>query len=183
MDLFIKGNSAIVVGGASGIGLATAECFAAEGVNVALWDMSSHVLQVAARIATEYEIQAIGIRADVSNEQSVVDAMHQTLATFPSIDHLVHGAAIGSGKFGFPFTNLQPSDWIKILDINVMGMVHVAHVVAPYMIQRRKGTMVYLASVAGQIGSQTDRPTVQVKQPISISHNALPRIWRLIKSV
>ncbi|MEX2356939.1 MAG: SDR family oxidoreductase, partial [Pirellulaceae bacterium] len=48
--------------------------------------------------------------------------------------------------------------WHKILQVNVMGMVHVAHAVAPVMREQQAGSMVFLASVAGQIGSQTDPP-------------------------
>ena len=69
-----------------------------------------------------------------------------------------HAAAMGSGKFGFPFTNLAPQDWPRVLEVNIMGMVHVAQALAPGMSLRRQGTMVFIASVAGQIGSQTDPP-------------------------
>ena len=84
--------------------------------------------------------------------------MQQTESALGPISHLVHAAAIGSGKFGFPFTNLTPGDWSRVLDVNVMGMVHVAHAVAPGMITRQQGTMIFVGSVAGQIGSQTDPP-------------------------
>jgi 2-hydroxycyclohexanecarboxyl-CoA dehydrogenase len=84
--------------------------------------------------------------------------MRETEATLGAISHLVHAAAMGSGKFGFPFTNLEPGDWPRVLDVNVMGMVHVSHAIAPGMVARRAGTMVFIASVAGQIGSQTDPP-------------------------
>ena len=75
-----------------------------------------------------------------------------------AVDHVVHAAAIGSGKFGFPFTNLRPADWPRVLEVNVMGMVNVAHVLAPHLLSRAKGTFIFLASIAGQIGSQTDPP-------------------------
>ena len=55
------------------------------------------------------------------------------------------------------FTNLKPGDWSRVLNINVMGMVHVAQAIAPGMVARKAGTMVFVGSVAGQIGSQTDR--------------------------
>src|SRR5439155_20816716 len=57
-----------------------------------------------------------------------------------------------------PFTNLAPADWPRVLQVNVLGMVNVAHAVAPHMVERRGGTMVFMASVAGQMGSQTDPP-------------------------
>ncbi len=75
-----------------------------------------------------------------------------------TIDHLVHAAAIGSGKFGFPFTHLQPTDWLKTLDINIMGTVRVCHAIAPRMIENKSGSICLIGSVAGQIGSQTDPP-------------------------
>ena len=71
---------------------------------------------------------------------------------------VVHAAAVSSGKFGFPFTNLAPADWQRVLDVNILGMVNLAHVVAPGMLARRQGSLVFIASVAGQIGSQTDPP-------------------------
>ena len=102
--------------------------------------------------------RSIGLAADVGDNAAVVKAAQTTIQALGRIDHVVHAAAIGSGKFGFPFTNLQPSDWPRVLQINVMGMTNVAHAVAPHMVERRSGTMVFVASVAGQIGSQTDPP-------------------------
>ena len=158
MDLSLKGRVAVVTGGASGIGRATARLFAAEGAHVALWDLGEGVARVAEEIGREFGVRAIGVAGDLSEEGPAAGAAERTVAEFGAIDHLVHAAAIGSGKFGFPFTNLSPSDWPRILKVNIMGMTNVAHAVAPHMIGRQSGTMVYIASVAGQIGSQTDPP-------------------------
>ena len=158
MDLNLKGRVAVVTGGASGIGRATARLFASEGAHVALWDLGPNVEEVAAEIRAEFGVKAIGVAADLSEEEPARRATETTVAEMGGIDHLIHAAAIGSGKFGFPFTNLTPADWPRILKVNIMGMTNVAHAVAPHMIGRRSGTMVYIASVAGQIGSQTDPP-------------------------
>lgn len=152
MDLGLQNHTAIITGGASGIGLATARLFIQEGCRVALWDANLQVEQIAA------EITAAGIPVDVSRRDSVDAAWEKTIAQFGTIDHLIHAAAVGSGKFGFPFTNLDPDDWRRVLEINVMGMTYVAHAVAPHFTSRRQGTMVFVSSVAGQIGSQTDPP-------------------------
>jgi len=158
MDLHLNQKSVVITGGASGIGLATARGFAAEGAQLVLWDLSPSVSEAATKIAEEFSVSAVGITLDITSEHDVLEATRETVTQVGRIDCLVHAAAIGSGKFGFPFTNLQPVDWQKILQVNVMGMVHVAHAVAPVMTEQQSGSMVFLASVAGQIGSQTDPP-------------------------
>lgn len=158
MDLNLTGQVAVVTGGASGIGRATAETFALEGSHVAIWDINEDAVSVAAEITSRHASPAIGISVDVTDESAVSEAVEQTAAEIGSIDHLVHSAAIGSGKFGFPFTNLEPQDWPKVLEVNILGMVNVAHAVAPGMVDRQAGTMLFVASVAGQIGSPTDPP-------------------------
>jgi len=70
----------------------------------------------------------------------------------------VFSVGVGSGKFGFPFWNLEPADWKRALEINLLGAVHVAHAFAQNFVRRRKGSLLFLVSVAGQIGSQTDPP-------------------------
>jgi 2-hydroxycyclohexanecarboxyl-CoA dehydrogenase len=158
MDLSLSGQTAVITGGASGIGFAIAELFAAEGARVALWDRSPTAAEAASRIVAEFKVPALGLEVDVTDAAALGNALSQTASQLGPVDHLAHAAAIGSGKFGFPFTNLSPDDWRKTLDVNIMGMVQVAHAVAPGMIERRRGTMVFIASVAGQIGSQTDPP-------------------------
>jgi len=158
LDLELQGHVAVVTGGASGIGRATAAAFLAEGVRVALWDLPQALDSAVAELQQTTGGDVIGVPCDVSQEADVQAAVERTTESLGPMDHLVHAAAIGSGKFGFPFTNLAPADWRRVLEVNVMGMAHVAHGVAPLMQSRRSGTMVYVASVAGQIGSQTDPP-------------------------
>ena len=158
MNLHLRSHIAVITGGASGIGRATAEGFAAEGAVVALWDRADHVVEVAETIGRRFGVKTVGLSVDVADEVSVAAAISRTVETLGPVDHLVHAAAIGSGKFGFPFTNLTPADWPRTLDVNIMGMVHIAHAIGPRMVERKSGTMVFLASVAGQIGSQTDPP-------------------------
>ncbi len=140
MDLDISGNVAVVTGGASGIGRACAEALEREGCRVAIWDRNGPG------------------KVDVSSAESVAEALRDTEIRLGPVHHLVHAAATGSGKFGFPFLNLTPGDWARVLEVNVLGMLHVAQALAPGMMQRRTGTMVFIGSVAGQIGSQTDPP-------------------------
>jgi NAD(P)-dependent dehydrogenase (short-subunit alcohol dehydrogenase family) len=158
MQLELSGSIAVVTGGASGIGFACARALAFEGCLVSLWDLSESVEAVAHTISVEAGVQIDHVSVDVRDATAVETALRHTRETLGPVSHLVHAAAAGSGKFGYPFTNLKPSDWLKVLDVNVMGMVNVAHAIAPGMMERRNGTMVFVGSVAGQIGSQTDPP-------------------------
>lgn len=155
MDLELNGHVAVITGGASGIGLACARALVREGCRVALWDLAENVAEIA---AAECGPNSIGLRVNVADYGAVSAAADETEATLGPVSHLVHAAAMGSGKFGFPFTNLQPADWPRVLEVNIMGMVHAAQALAPRMSGRKQGTMVFIASVAGQIGSQTDPP-------------------------
>ena len=74
------------------------------------------------------------------------------------VDHLVFSVGVGSGKFGFPFWNLEPGDWTRVIEVNLIAAVNAAHAFAPGMSKRGRGSMLFLTSVAGQMGSQTDPP-------------------------
>lgn len=158
MELDLSDHVAVVTGGASGIGRAVAEEFAAEGTRLALWDVASEVHNVARDIEARFRRTVFPCRVDVSDEHAVAQALSETTAQLGPLDHLVHSAAVGSGKFGYPFTNLEPADWKRVLEVNILGMVHVAHAVTPGLVDRQAGTMIFIASVAGQIGSPTDPP-------------------------
>src|SRR3954470_21129197 len=158
MQLELSGKVAVVTGGASGIGWACARMFAREGCYVSVWDISSLRDEQRAALSFEASDRSHSVIVDLRDTTAVETALRETEATLGPASHLVHAAAIGSGKFGYPFTNLNPSDWLKVLDVNVMGMVNVAPAIAPGMIEQRHGTMVFVGSVAGQIGSQTDPP-------------------------
>src|SRR5439155_27342274 len=126
--------------------------------HVALIDRDAAVSDTAGTIAAEYRTRTFPLVADVTDYAAVQRCAAEVQAALGRIDHVVFAVAIGSGKFGFPFWNLTPEDWPRVLAVNVVGAVNVAHAFAPALVQARSGTMLFLASVAGQIGSQTDPP-------------------------
>jgi 2-hydroxycyclohexanecarboxyl-CoA dehydrogenase len=158
VDLQLAGQTAVVVGAARGIGRAIAERFAAEGTNVALFDRDAVVNDVAAEIARHFRVQTDAVAVDVTDYPALRQAAAAVPTRLGGVAHIVCAAAIGSGKYGFPFWNLEPGDWGRVLEVNVVGAANVAHAFAPLLVERRSGTMLFLASVAGQIGSQTDPP-------------------------
>lgn len=146
MHLQLTGHHVAVFGSSSGIGRAIAEAFAAEGCAVRGFDRALPSPAGSAPFAT-----TVG---DVTSLAQV----EAFAATFPVIDHVVFSVGVGSGKFGFPFWKVPPADWARVLDVNLVGAVNVAHAFAPGLVARGAGSVLLVASVAGQMGSQTDPP-------------------------
>ena len=148
MDLGITGKVAVVTGGASGIGAATAQLLAQEGACVAVWDLQQQ----------EQEGVSLVQSVDVCDMAQVTAAWQFAEERLGAVEIVVHAAAIGSGYYGFPYTRVPLSAWERVLRVNIIGMANIAHVAGPAMQNQKAGSMVFLSSVAGQMGSQTDPP-------------------------
>jgi 2-hydroxycyclohexanecarboxyl-CoA dehydrogenase len=153
MDLQLAGNPTVVFGAARGLGRAIAAAFVAEGARVVLADVAPAVAE-AAQALTDARAEVV----DVTDYPAVRECADRVRAEYGGVDHVVYAVGVGSGKFGFPFWILDPADWDRVLRVNLVGAVNVAHAFAPAMAEARRGTMLFLSSVAGQIGSQTDPP-------------------------
>jgi 2-hydroxycyclohexanecarboxyl-CoA dehydrogenase len=140
MNLNLSGQSVAIFGAARGIGRAIADGFLAEGCQVRGFDTLKNAGFITEGSVTDFE------------------AVKAFAAESETVDHVVFCVGVGSGKFGFPFWNVPPSDWARVLEINLVGAVNVAHAFAPKLIERGSGSMLFLVSVAGQMGSQTDPP-------------------------
>lgn len=166
MKCLLESQVVVIVGGASGIGLAIARAFAEEGARPALLDIHPGVSDRARELAREQKVPAHGIRCDMTDFAAVERAASEVSEKLGPPAHIVVAAAIGSGKFGFPFLNLSPSDWERVLRVDILGPVHVAHAFAPGLMAAKGGTITFLSSVAGQIGSQTDPPYSAAKAAV-----------------
>jgi len=169
VDLGLATNVVVIFGAARGIGAAIAKAFAAEGAHVAAIDRDPSVHDLARPFP-----QSLSLMADVTDYAAVRQAAQEVAHCFGKCDHVVFAVGAGSGKFGFPFWKLEPADWEPVLKINLIGAVNVAHAFAPAMaaaavadqdLDTTTGqtgislrSMLFISSVAGQIGSQTDPP-------------------------
>jgi 2-hydroxycyclohexanecarboxyl-CoA dehydrogenase len=111
--------------------------------------------------------------ADVTDYAAVRRAAEAVRTYFGHCDHVVFAVGVGSGKFGLPFWNLEPADWEPVLRVNLIGAVNVAHAFAPMLVQAGAGTLLFISSVPGQIGSQTAPPYSAAKAGLGTFDNPL----------
>lgn len=135
------GLSAIVTGGASGIGLAIATRLAADGARVACLDLQPHGLPA----------HLIGIRADIADNSSVITAVAQAQHQLGGIDILVNNAGIAAQ--GTIETN-DDAEWLRVLDVNVVGLVRVSRAALPGLCGSSHAAIVNTASIAATAGLQ-----------------------------
>lgn len=158
MDLELANQVAVVVGAARGIGRAMAVALADEDATVVLLDREPSIAAVAHELAERRGRPISSVVGDVTDYAAMQQAAANTLERYGRIDHVFFAAGVGSGKYGFPFWNLEPGDWERVLHVNLIGAVNVAHAFSPAMIAARRGSFLFVSSIAGQIGSPTDPP-------------------------
>jgi 2-hydroxycyclohexanecarboxyl-CoA dehydrogenase len=141
----LEGRTALVTGGASGIGAATCRRLAAEGARVAVTDMN---VDGAREIAGE--VSGMPYELDVRSSDAIASAVEAAEEELGPIDILVNNA--GYDEFGF-FVNTDEAMWDRVLAVNLRGVIAVTHAVLPGMQERRRGRIVNVASEAGRVGS------------------------------
>lgn len=166
MDLGLTGNGVLIVGGAKGIGHAIAQEFANEGADVVLADIDPAVQESAVLMNASANGAITSVVLDAT-DYNAVQALAEDINSYTEkLNHLVYAAGVGSNKFGFPFWEMDPSDWPFVLEVNLMGAVNVAHAFASQMQQCGQGSILFIASIAAQMGSQTDPPYSAAKAAI-----------------
>jgi 2-hydroxycyclohexanecarboxyl-CoA dehydrogenase len=143
----LQSNVVIVFGGASGIGRGIAAAFLAEGARVAVVDR-----------APGNDLGVLHCQADVTDFAQVESAIANVTVQLGPVDHAVFAVGMGSGQFGFPFWQVGLDVWDRVLKVNLTAAAVVAHALVPTFTARKQGTLLFLSSVAGQVGSPTDPP-------------------------
>ncbi len=133
------GLAAIVTGGASGIGLATATLLAARGAKVACLDLSPDGLPE----------PLLGYKADVSDDASVRAAVEAAAQAMGGIDIVVNNAGIGAAG---TVEDNPDAEWHRVFDVNVVGMVRVSRAALPHLRKSRHAAIVNTCSIAAHAG-------------------------------
>jgi NAD(P)-dependent dehydrogenase (short-subunit alcohol dehydrogenase family) len=139
---------AVVTGGASGIGRAMAERFAAEGMKVVLADVEEDALRLAEADFREKGVDVMGVRTDVSRSEDLEELAQQTLDAFGAV-HIVCNNAGVAGSWGPTWANTL-DDWNWIMGVNLWGVIHGVRTFLPIMLEQgEEGHVVNTASLAG----------------------------------
>ena len=159
MDLGIKGRTAVITGGDSCIGKATAKLLAGEGVHIVLSDKTQEELkETAAEIqeAAKDDAQVVAITADLTRHDDVLELARQVKEKFGGADMLVHCA--GERGAAGDFLTLSDDDWYETIDIDLMGAVRVCRAFIPQMQQKGWGRIVLISSENALQPYETESP-------------------------
>jgi 2-hydroxycyclohexanecarboxyl-CoA dehydrogenase len=143
-------KTAIVTGGASGIGLATARRLARDGVAIAIWDIDEAGANRTASELVSAGGRAIGCRVDVSSRAQVNAALERVHSELGSVSILVNNAGVTLFK---PFQELTEGEWDKVMSVNLKSMLHCTQAVLPDMLAAAWGRIVNISSSSAQTGS------------------------------
>lgn len=148
---------AIVTGGGSGIGAATANTLAARGNRVFVTDIKQDAAnKVAAQIAAVCG-QASGVALDVASQEAISAFVAQVMSDVGRIDILVNSAGI-TGPVGQQSHELSTADFQKTFAVNLLGAINLTNAVMPHMIGAGYGRVVHVASIAGKEGNPNMAP-------------------------
>ena len=146
----LNGKTAVVTGAASGIGRATAEKLAEAGAHVILGDVNAEAGEAAAAALRAKGQGADFLRLDVTDLSSIETFRREALARRKQVDIVANVAGWGKTE---PFVRNTPEFWKKLVDLNLMGPIHVCRAFVEPMIERQSGKIVSVASDAGRVGS------------------------------
>lgn len=144
----LEGKVAIITGASSGIGEATAIALAAEGAKVVIAARRVERLEAVAKQIIDHGGQALSIVSDITDEAQAQNVIQKAHTEFGHIDILVNNAGI---SFPGRIENADPSNWRKMIDINVLALMYTTHIALPIFKAQKSGHIVNISSVAGRI--------------------------------
>ncbi len=157
MDLGLSGKVAIVTGGSTGIGYATARSMAREGARVAICARRADVLeQAAADLREDTGGEIVPVTADVSREGDIQQVFDAVLGRFGRLDILVNNAGKSAAA---PFPTVDDAGWHEDLDLKLFGAIRAIRLAVPPMIEAGGGAIVNLVNIGAKAPGAGSLPT------------------------
>jgi NAD(P)-dependent dehydrogenase (short-subunit alcohol dehydrogenase family) len=148
----LAGKVAVVTGGASGIGLATAKRFAAEGMKVVIADVEQPALDAAEKQLAGLGAETLAVHTDVGRLESVQVLADRAYERFGGVHLLFNNAGVNRSG---PIQEMRHEDWQWLIQVNLWGVIHGVEVFVPRMLeQREEGHIVNTASFAGLVPNE-----------------------------
>tara|TARA_R110002049_G_scaffold9705_5_gene48767 strand:- start:1824 stop:2714 length:891 start_codon:yes stop_codon:yes gene_type:complete len=145
------GKTAVISGGAEGIGFSIAQAVGKQGMNVVIGDIDAQQLEQASATLQEQGVEVLAVSMDVSKQEQWQSVAEQAVARFGKVHMLVNNAGV-SGTPG-AIEQTDDKDWRWVLDVNLMGIIYGAEAIVPRIKSHGEGGWVInVASMAGMVG-------------------------------
>ena len=168
----LNGQTAVVTGGAQGIGRAIALRLAKDGANVGILDINKEKAEKTAEEIVQHGVKGIAYKCDATDQTQVSEAVSAIHKECGSIDILINNTGIDRSAF---FVNTDQELWDLIINVNYKSFLVATHVCIPYMIEQKSGNIVSMGSDAGRIGNPGEVLYCGTKAAIMASSKALAR--------
>lgn len=146
----IRGQTAIVTGASSGLGVTFAEALAELGANLVIAARRYEKLaEVAENLAAKHKVKVLPVQTDVSQEPQVLSMVDAAVKRFGSLEILVNNAGVATMS---PSVGMSTEEWRKVIDINLTGVFLCSRVAAREMMKRKYGKIINVASIYGAVG-------------------------------
>lgn len=148
----LSGKTAIITGGASGIGRGICLVLANQGANVVVADIDEVGARSVSKEVSNIGGQSIALSLDVTSRNSAESGISKVLEALGQIDILVNNAGVVGAPEWWERDVPSDADWSTVIDINLMGVVYTSQAVEPHLKERRYGKIVNIASIAARQG-------------------------------
>jgi 3-oxoacyl-[acyl-carrier protein] reductase len=146
----LKGQTAVVTGGARGIGKEISLALAREGANIVIADLIAEQSEETAEEIKKLDCKALIQKVDVSKMADVENMVQNTINEFKTLDILINNAGVTRDTL---LVRMKEEDWDFVMKVNLTGTFNCSKAAAKYMMKQRKGRIVNIASIVGVMGN------------------------------
>ena len=146
----LEGKSAVITGGAQGIGKATVIKFVDEGAKVAIWDLDEEKGNLLANELSKDETKVTFYKVNVADSEEVKSNMQKVISDFGQVDILINNAGITKDA---TLKKMTYEQWQQVIDVNLTGVFNCTQAVSEHMVERGSGRIINASSVVGLYGN------------------------------